>query len=215
MLSHHHYTFLLRHSVTCWSWCLTIVIMADVLFDFTFPWMLFLECSSLSWGCMNKQQKHASSQNLSLECFIWDETNTENKFQNHLGWIFIIFWGDYMTQSRKKSKNTRTQFPTWLFQTFFIFTLTWGNYSQFHEHIFQMGLVQPPTSTVPIWLSRCYWIRAFNSFRSWYRIPEAVGWGGEYRLREGIPCCARYFTFISLIIAGGICIYNTHRVRFN
>ena len=31
---------------------------------------------------------------------------------------------------------------------FYVHPLNWGNFSQFDEHIFQMGLVQPPTSSV-------------------------------------------------------------------
>ena len=31
---------------------------------------------------------------------------------------------------------------------FYVHPLNWGNFPQFDEHIFQMGLVQPPTSSV-------------------------------------------------------------------
>ena len=88
-----------------------------------------------------------------------------------------IIW--HTTEKQKKhTHTTHTEFPRWWFQTFFFFTLTWGNDPIWRAY-FSMGLVQPPTSTVPIWLSRCYWIRASNSFRSSYRIPK-THWGWRW-----------------------------------
>ena len=82
--------------------------------------------------------------------------------------------GGWRKTCRKIEKKKRGESPRWWFHTlFFMFhTRSLGTWSNFDEHIFQMGWNQPPTRK--FCLSRCKKIGSENSLPRRVEIPKPI-----------------------------------------
>ena len=114
------------------SWCVGVFYVSIflVLWKAFFVFHQYTHSQSSKWKKSNMSSKESSSSLLIIECIgiFWKAINSTHFFNRkiHVKW----------TSTNKNPNYISTR---WWFQIFFIFTSTWGRWTHFDEHIFQMG----------------------------------------------------------------------------